>query len=41
LQEIRDWSLATDEQRQAILLLADQRKKVKKGQFEKYTGKLR
>jgi len=41
LQEIRDWSLATDEYRQSILLLADKRKKDKKDQFERYTGKPR
>jgi predicted Fe-S protein YdhL (DUF1289 family) len=39
LQEIRDWSQATNELRESILLLADKRKQDKKDQFERYIGK--
>lgn len=42
LQEIRDWSKATSEHKEAILLLADKRKKDnkdKKDQFERYIEK--
>lgn len=43
LQEIKDWSKATNELREVILLRADKRKKDREGkkvQHEKYSGKL-